>query len=159
MRTTSIALVINMASEKDLPPPPFGDNMGSKAFPQQPAAISGGFGFRTHFACLTINESDKLRFINFPPDVNSDLTRVVEASWPEGIHEPRRYGAAHEIKCHGYPWRTSHSGKDSSRRLLRRVFEELYDRGWVLQMAVDISNKIGDKGSRIPSRRHGKMRS
>jgi len=134
-----------MSFEKDLPPPPFGDTDGTTAVSAGPG-LGGGGEFRTHFACLTLNESDKLRFINFPVDVNLALTHVVETAWPEGIHTPRPYGAAHEIKCHGYPWRTSYSGKNTSRRLMRRIFEALYDRGWVLQAAVDLSNKEGDKG-------------
>jgi len=76
--------------------------------------MSGGGGFRTRFACLTVNEGEKFRFINLPAEADAALTA------PEGIHPPRRHGTAHEIQCHGSPWYTSSS---TSQRLVRRLLE------------------------------------
>jgi hypothetical protein len=78
------------------------------------------------------------------------MNTVIARSWPDGIYDPRPYAGAHEIKMHGMPWRTSYTGKSEARRLMCNVFEALYDRGWIAQSAIDISNKRDDKGE-LPS--------
>lgn len=122
--------------EQPLPPPPF-EAVASQS--SRPAP------FETHFACVTLNEGDKLRFINFPPEHVTTCKNVINTAWPSGVQDVRPYGGSTEIKMHGYPWQTS-SGKHDARRLMRRLLETLYDLGWVLQAGVDMSKKEYDKG-------------
>ena len=120
---------------RDLPPP-FDDAFSS----------SSRAPFRTHFACITLNRRDRIRFLNFPPDVVRDMAGVIRSAWPRGIDSERAYNKALEIKVYGNPWGTDRAGDDDARRLVRRLLEGLYDRGWVLQAAVDITKKELDKG-------------
>lgn len=100
--------------------------------------------FQTRFACVTLNMSDKIRFINFNARETSALRGVLGSVWP--IQDVRAYGGADEIKFKGYPWQEKVNGNDEARRLVRRMLEALYDMGWVLQGAVDASRKELDKG-------------
>lgn len=100
--------------------------------------------FQTRFACVTLNMTDRMRFINFSAPETSALRSVLGSIWP--IQDVRAYGGADEIKFKGYPWQEKVNGDDKSRRLVRRMLEALYDMGWVLQAAVDVSRKELDKG-------------
>lgn len=85
-----------------------------------------------------------MRFINFSAPETSALRGVLGSVWP--IQDVRAYGGADEIKFKGYPWQEKVNGDDNARRLVRRMLEALYDMGWVLQAAVDVSKKELDKG-------------
>ncbi len=109
----------------------------------QPAA---GPALGTSFACMTLNMDDRIRFLNFPTEVNTAMTAVVRSSWPPGLGSWREYGGAHEIVMRDAPWNHSRCDQDTSRRLVRDVFAELYGRGWVLQTAVNMRNDSRGKG-------------
>ena len=125
--------------DRDLPPlPPFSGALSSSSSSSAP--------FRTQFACITLNRRDRIRFLNFPPDVVRDMAGVIRSAWPRGIDSERAYNKAREIKVYGNPWGADKAGNDDARRLVRRLLEGLYDKGWVLQAAVDITKKELDKG-------------
>lgn len=121
------------------PPPSFLEATTSAGGPSQ-----GASSFQTRFACVTLNMTDRVRFINFTAQETSALRGVLGSVWP--IQEVRAYGGADEIKFKGYPWQEKYNGDDNARRLIRRMLEALYDMGWVLQAAVDVSKKEMDKG-------------
>ncbi|KAI7787402.1 hypothetical protein LA080_016477 [Diaporthe eres] len=123
------------------PPPSFLEATAS-AGPSQ-----GASSFQTRFACVTLNMTDRMRFINFSAPETSALRGVLGSVWP--IQDVRAYGGADEIKFKGYPWQEKVNGDDNARRLIRRMLEALYDMGWVLQAAVDVSKKELDKDSLI----------
>lgn len=120
------------------PPPSFLEATASAGSSQ------GASSFQTRFACVTLNLTDRMRFINFNTREFSDLRGVLGSVWP--IQDVRAYGGADEIKFKGYPWQEKVNGDDQARRLVRRMLEALYDMGWVLQAAVDASRKDLDKG-------------
>ena len=120
-------------------PPPSFQEATSSAGPSQ-----GASSFQTRFACVTLNMTDRMRFINFSAPETSALRDVLGSVWP--IQDVRAYGGADEIKFKGYPWQERVNGDDQARRLIRRMLEALYDMGWVLQAAVDVSRKELDKG-------------
>jgi len=123
-------------------PPPF--EAASSSVPA--AGPSNQAVFRTRFACITLNMTDRIRFINFPPSDVEILRDHVQRAWQKGIQDFRTYGQAKEIKLNGNPWRSDFSGSDGARRLVRKLLEALYDMGWVLQAAIDLSKKESDKG-------------
>lgn len=127
-------------------PPPSFLEATSSAGPSRGAA-----SFQTRFACVTLNMTDRMRFINFSAPETSALRGVLGSVWP--IQEVRAYGGADEIKFKGYPWQERVNGDDNARRLIRRMLEALYDMGWVLQAAVDVSKKDLDKGMVQPRAR------
>lgn len=126
-------------SSERAPPPSFLEATASAASSQDASS------FQTRFACVTLNMMDRMRFINFNAREFSALRGVLGSVWP--IQDVRVYGGADEIKFKGYPWQERVNGDDQARRLVRRMLEALYDMGWVLQAAVDVSRKELDKGN------------
>ncbi|KAG9224415.1 hypothetical protein CCMSSC00406_0009457 [Pleurotus cornucopiae] len=85
-----------------------------------------GPAFRTTFACMSMNSTDLLRLIQFPPEPahivrNGEsfctlrlysfdridgliIDTAITQSWPRGIKEERDYHGAHEFKLKGNPW-------------------------------------------------------
>ncbi|KAH8785714.1 hypothetical protein F5883DRAFT_535919 [Diaporthe sp. PMI_573] len=123
------------------PPPSFLEATASAGSSQDASS------FQTRFACVTLNLTDRMRFINFSARETSTLRGVLGSVWP--IQDVRPYGGADEIKFKGYPWQERVNGDDQARRLIRRMLEALYDMGWVLQAAVDVSRKELDKDSLV----------
>jgi hypothetical protein len=123
------------------PPPSFLEATASAGSSQDASS------FQTRFACVTLNLTDRMRFINFSARETSTLRGVLGSVWP--IQDVRPYGGADEIKFKGYPWQERVNGDDQARRLIRRMLEALYDMGWVLQAAVDVSRKELDKGMTV----------
>jgi hypothetical protein len=133
--------------------PPVGDSSSPPTFEesQKTAAFAPPPAFITQFACVTLNMNDRVRFINFPPAEVAAIQGIIQRSWPLGIKELRPYGQSQEFRLHGLPWAGRHHGDDKARELLLRILEGLYDRGWVLQAAIDISKKSLDKGNKNPT--------
>lgn len=129
--------------EKEDSPPPF-EAGGFQGATSDEKSQPGSFA--TPFACITLNMTDCIRFINFPREDVSALCNLIQTSWPKGAREPRPYGASQEVRLHGTPWSDDFSGNNNSRRLIRKILETLFDRGWILQAGVDMSKKDQDKG-------------
>ncbi|POS74626.1 hypothetical protein DHEL01_v206979 [Diaporthe helianthi] len=100
--------------------------------------------FQTRFACITLNRDDRIRLINFNAREVSALVGVLGSVWP--IQDVRVCGGAEEIKLQGFPWMERSNGDDQARRLVRRMLEALYDMGWVLLAAMDVSRGGYGKG-------------
>lgn len=116
------------------------------------AASSSQAAFRTSFACVTFNHYDLIRFISFPPDVVDAMHSVIVDFWPKGIQRTQPYGEADEVKLRGNPWLEGlWADTEDARRLVRSLLEALYDRGWVLQAAIDHSKKGAAGGEDIPA--------
>lgn len=118
------------------PPPSFLEATSSVAGPSS--------SFETRLACVSLHMNDRIRFLNFSPAEVRALREGLGTVWP--IQEVRSYGGAEEFKFRDYPWAGKANGDDKSRRLVKRMLESLYDMGWVLQAAVDISKKSLDEG-------------
>ncbi|VUC25596.1 unnamed protein product [Clonostachys rosea] len=123
-------------------PPPFQPTNGiqsrqSVMQPQHPQPNA----FRTQLACVTFSLGDCIRFIRFPPDVVGTMQGILGSTWPKGIQDVRDYAGSREFKLHGYPWRPHYKGNDDSRQLVLKIIEALYDMGWVLHAATDLSKK------------------
>jgi len=55
-------------------------------------------------ACLTLNLSDRLRLIRFPPSVIEIVRQAIVTSWPKGLHREKQEIDCYEFKLHGNPW-------------------------------------------------------
>ena len=55
---------------------------------------------------LSFNESDKVRAINCPPEVEDLLDKTINAMWE--VQRKRPYGASTEWKLRGCPWDWGH---------------------------------------------------
>lgn len=87
---------------------------------------------------------DRIRFINFNAAERSVLRAVAV---PSAILHERVGRDSYEMQVVGRPWAYDFHGCDDGRRLVRKLLETLYNMGWVLQAAVDISKKKKDKGN------------
>lgn len=121
------------------PPPPFpGTGSTSQSTISQLLPTSRGT-----FACITLNMVDRLRFIGFSAEDLAALRVVVKDEWTKGIVSERTYGGAEEIALRGTPWGTTIQTYDEPKNLIRRLLESLYNRGWVVHSALDVSRKAG----------------
>lgn len=90
------------------------------------------------FACIDLCNFDCIRLANFTASEIADVNRVITENWHKGIRKSRRYGESREIQLYGLSWMGSASGHDESRLLVLRILENLYNKGWMLQSAVNI---------------------
>jgi hypothetical protein len=105
-------------------------------------------GTEGKFAILTMNKSDRIRFLHFPEDVYRKVEDVLRQSWPPGIKSEGRYAGSYEYTMKGRPW--GMIGKVEaigSRVLLRNILQYLYDNSWVLTTALSVTEKVGSKDS------------
>ncbi|KAL4900435.1 hypothetical protein BDW74DRAFT_161929 [Aspergillus multicolor] len=54
-------------------------------------------------AMLSLNDSDKLRFIRFPEPLTALASEVIKALWPKGIQNVHKYDESLEFKLRGNP--------------------------------------------------------
>lgn len=106
-----------------------------------------GLAFRTTFACMSMNSTDLLRLIQFPPEPACIVRNAITQSWPRGLKEERDYHGAHEFKLKGNPWSGQGSEAVPSRIFMCQILADLYNAGWVLFASTDISKNALDKDS------------
>lgn len=120
-------------------PPSFLEATSSEAGP-----LETSVPFQTRLACVSLHMNDRIRFLNFSTEEIRSLRDNLRTVW--SIQDVRSYGGAEEFKFKDYPWLGKAKGNDQSRRLIKSMLQTLYNMGWVLQAAVDISKKIFDEG-------------
>lgn len=92
--------------------------------------------------------TDRIRLLRFPEADIPRIQGIIKYSWQRGIQDLRVYDQSNEIKLYGNPWSASGSTqKPEARRLVMGLLQGLFDMGWVLKAAVDISKKEFDKDS------------
>ncbi|KAF4970076.1 hypothetical protein FSARC_2822 [Fusarium sarcochroum] len=105
--------------------------------------------FKTQFACITFNMLDRIRLIKFSETEVLAVKEVIKARWQPGLVQTRPYGESKEIQVRGSPWSYKSDGNDDARRLILAILERLFDMGWVMQGAMDITRKSESKDSLI----------
>jgi hypothetical protein len=55
-------------------------------------------------ACLTLNWTDRIRLIRFPPAIIDAVRQAIRVSWRRGLQNERMYAGAYEFKLAGNPW-------------------------------------------------------
>lgn len=102
--------------------------------------------YSSKFAVISLNMSDRVRLIQFPPADIARIRELIRLAWPGGIQNSRTYNVAHELKLKGHPWSSNDSGKVKSRRFMRMLLQGLYEMGWVHDAAVMMGRKPYQKG-------------
>ncbi len=69
-------------------------------------------------ACITLNSSDRLRLIRFPPAIIDVIRHTIETSWLRGLQREEEYSEAYEFKLSGNPWWSQGDEAISSRVLM-----------------------------------------
>ena len=100
---------------------------------------------RPNLAMVSLNRSDRLRLINFDPEVaalvNETLTRFYQSD-PLSVKD---YHGSTEFKLKGYPFSCEGEESIQTRKLICRLLEALSTRGWRVLTTMDISRKVTDK--------------
>lgn len=52
----------------------------------------------TSHACVTLNQTDRLRLLGFDSSVTAVVRTAIKAGWPYGIQQEANYHGAHEFK-------------------------------------------------------------
>jgi hypothetical protein len=55
-------------------------------------------------ACMTLNMSDRLRLIRFPPRIIDVIRQAITKSWPRGLNKEKQDIEFYEFKLYGNPW-------------------------------------------------------
>ncbi|KAF8941045.1 hypothetical protein EDD21DRAFT_330398 [Dissophora ornata] len=96
--------------------------------------------------CITLNETDRIRLIDTPPELTRIIREIISTSWG-GIQHEREYHGAYEFKINGNPWQGQGFEAVKSRRLITGVLRAMAENGWNLIQAADVSKKQRDKDS------------
>ncbi len=93
--------------------------------------------------CLSLNGTDKIRFINAQPNVIAALKNEVARTWPFGIQRERTDQGCHELKLNKNPWNYGINGHDGAhgRVMLCYLIKILAQMSWLLILSADISAK------------------
>lgn len=116
----------------------------------QPPAYSSP-AFRTTFGSVSLHMSDRIRFVQLPPEDIAVIKNTIQRSWAWGIQAERPYSVSYEFKLRGSPWSGSGTGSYAvpALILMREVFASLYSMGWIMTASTDISRKKFDKDTLI----------
>lgn len=98
---------------------------------------------QSHFFCISLHETDKLRLINAPEDVTKICQDVIQSQYLLGIQRVQIYGKSLEFKFVGNPWSCGIDGHDGihGRSMLLYIFSALASRFWRPVMSADVSAK------------------
>jgi len=93
--------------------------------------------------CLSLHHTDRIRFINAPPDVIEVVSGEIRKSWPFGIEQEGPCGTCREIELVGNPWSYGESGHDGAhgRVMLCHVLKVCASIGWFIIVSADVSSK------------------
>ena len=94
----------------------------------------------TIFASLSLHGQDRIRLLQFPDDIVSDIRHIISSAWSFGITSSGPYGEeAYQYVLKGRPFEghhflTSHEKTEAvqARRLIRDILAFLYSRSWQL---------------------------
>ncbi|UJR08571.1 hypothetical protein I4U23_012830 [Adineta vaga] len=96
-------------------------------------------------ACVSLNMSDRLRLMRFPPTIIELVRQAILDSWPRGINKEKQETDFYEFKLHGNPWWGQGDEAVPARSLMIHVLSGLHNKGWFLLSSTDVSKKALDK--------------
>ncbi|KAK5084432.1 hypothetical protein LTR05_005508 [Lithohypha guttulata] len=117
--------------------------------PQNHASTPPAPTFQSKFASLSLHQHDRIRLLQFPDSAANTVRQAIQKSWPQGIQDQRHIHNSLELKLKGLPWLGPGSDAMHARRLMRTIFEDLFDAGWVLSLSTDVSKRNRDKDTLI----------
>lgn len=110
------------------------------------------------FAAVTMHQSDKLRFFQFPEPVHREgAGSVIRRSWPAGVQAENYHAesGAYEYKLSGTPFGSlGEAGGVGSRVLIRDLLAYLFGLGWVLDVSLAQSRDLGSKDTLVFRKPH-----
>ena len=96
-------------------------------------------------ACISLNDVDKVRIINFPAEISRSLELVVQQHYLPGIQEIKEKGSRTsccQLKLNGSPWSSyNKSYSIHGKSMLMMLLREASRLHWELMASVDVSAK------------------
>ena len=96
-------------------------------------------------ACISLNDVDKIRIINFPSEISRSLELVVQQHYLPGIQEIKEKGSRTsccQLKLNGSPWSSyNKSYSIHGKSMLLMLLREASRLNWDLVASVDVSAK------------------
>ncbi len=83
-------------------------------------------------ACIGLSNTDKLQFINFPPDLTKSFENVVKESWPMDIQRQKEIDNDLQVKLWGNPWESFDEQKTKAKQMIRNLINHLSKNQWGL---------------------------
>ncbi|XEV03450.1 hypothetical protein FSHL1_008737 [Fusarium sambucinum] len=102
-----------------------------------------------HFATITRSALDRINMIDFSETEIAAIHEVVSQNWPKGIMAVYPREQSREFKLKGYPWGYDPNGCEESLLLVLRMIEALYNMGWVIYSAIEISKRVRTKDALV----------
>ena len=97
--------------------------------------------------CLSLNYTDRIRFINAPQDVMEILSAEIRKYWLFGVGKEGPCGTSREIRLNGNPWSYGIGGHDGAhgRVLLCHLLRVCASIGWFIILSADVSAKYAKR--------------
>lgn len=105
--------------------------------------------FHSKFASLSLYQHDKICLLDFPDEAIQVVKQAIQTDWPHGLQDFRTVHNSLELKLKGLPWLGFGSDSMHARRFIRKLFEALFDAGWILSLSTNVSKKNKDKDTLI----------
>lgn len=105
--------------------------------------------FQSKFASLSLHKGDLIRLLDFPEAAIELIRQAIRSAWPSGLQDEREAYGSFELKLKGYPWLGRGDEAMHARRLMRSIFENLFDAGWILSLSTDVTKKNRDHDTMI----------
>ena len=94
---------------------------------------------------MSLNRTDRLRFISAPDYIVTSAAEVVTSSWDRGIQENDAKDGFHELKLRGNPWWADGEDAIKSRFLVINMIAKFKALGWEVAATMDVSRRLQDK--------------
>jgi hypothetical protein len=101
--------------------------------------------WRPQFGIISLNRTDRLRLINFEPQVTQIVNETILKFYQTTPPEIKDYFGSTEFKLKGNPFHCTGEESVLTRQLFCRIFEALSAKGWKVLKTMDVSRKVTDK--------------
>ena len=110
----------------------------------------------SEYCMLSLNQHDRLRLLDCPPDFIPVIREVIGKYRGQGtIQREQEFHGSYEFKLKGNPWCAEAQDTVYSRLLIAKVLEGVRGLGWEVSLAVDTSCKMNDKAVLILKQANG----
>jgi hypothetical protein len=93
--------------------------------------------------CVSLNETDKIRLIDYNPGLEQQVRMAIMQTWPKGIQMESEYFSSHQFKLKGYPFQNFDSSSDHVYACVLMIFilQNIESMGFRLLCSADVSGK------------------
>ena len=112
---------------------------------------------KPQLAMLSLNRLDRIRLINFEPEMNQIVNKVITTFYQKTPPPVRDYHGSTEFKLNGSPFFCSGHEAIRTRKLICGLLEALSSQGWQIKSTLDISRKLTDKSIFIVEKNEGRL--